>query len=146
MLCPIGSAGSRSAVPSGKSLTHRPQGQMCVGGLRTSVPRTVRVWSAVVDTPHSTQTVSCGLRQEVMTAFGQNVGQNRFWQNKCAFSQLFFVTALGQTTFGQKCCFNGFTLPHLARPHFVFWCFGYVWPNVFLHLVGCVLLFCGCCV
>ena len=36
---------------------------MSVSGLRTSVPLSVRVCSAVADTPHSTQAVSCGSRQ-----------------------------------------------------------------------------------
>ena len=36
---------------------------MSVSGRCTSVPGTVRVWGAVADTPQSTQTVSCGLRQ-----------------------------------------------------------------------------------
>ena len=53
----------RAALPSGKQLTHQPQGQMSVSGLCTSAPGTVRVWSTVADTPQSTQTVSCGLRQ-----------------------------------------------------------------------------------
>ena len=43
----------RAALPCGKLLTHRPQGQMGVSGLYTSVPGTVRVWSAVADTPQS---------------------------------------------------------------------------------------------
>ena len=38
---------------------------MTVSGLRTSVPGSVRVWSAVADTPQSTQTVSCGSRQRL---------------------------------------------------------------------------------
>ena len=41
----------RAALRSGKQLTHRPQCQMSVSGLRTSVPGTARVWSAVADTP-----------------------------------------------------------------------------------------------
>ena len=36
---------------------------MGVSGLCTRVPGTVQVWSTVADTPQSTQTVSCGLRQ-----------------------------------------------------------------------------------
>ena len=65
MTCPSGSTVSqaerpcRAALPSGKQLTHPPQGQMGVSGLCTSVPGTVRVWSRVADTPQSTQTVSC---------------------------------------------------------------------------------------
>ena len=51
----------RAAVPSGKFLTHRPQGPKSVSGLCASVPGTVRVWSAVADTPQSTQTVSRGV-------------------------------------------------------------------------------------
>ena len=54
---------AEQAVPSGGQLTHQPQGQMSVRGLCTSVPGTARVWSAVGDTPQSTQAVSCGLRQ-----------------------------------------------------------------------------------
>ena len=46
-------------------LTHQSQGQMSVSGLRTRVPGSVRVWSAVADTPQSTQTVSCGSRQRL---------------------------------------------------------------------------------
>ena len=68
-----------------------------------------------------------------MTAFGTK---------KKAFGQLFFVTAAGQTSFGQKWCFNVLTVlgrPHLARICIL--CFGHVWSNVFLHLVGCVPLF-----
>ena len=38
---------------------------MNVSGLCTSVPGTVRDGSAVADTPQSTQTVSCGLRQRL---------------------------------------------------------------------------------
>ena len=38
---------------------------MSVSGLRTSVPGSVRVWSAVADTPQSTQAVSCGSRQRL---------------------------------------------------------------------------------
>ena len=53
----------------------------------------------------------------VMTAFGQT-----------AFG-VSMLTAFGQTAFGQNLCF---------------WCFGDVRSNVFLHLVGCVPLFCGC--
>ena len=36
--------------------------------------------------------------------------------------------------------------PDRLWPEFVFSCFGHVWSNVFLQLVGCVPLFCGCCV
>ena len=54
----------------------------------------------------------------VMTAFGQtSFGKNPY------LASCFFVTAFGQTAFGQNLCF------------------GHVWSNV-----GCVTLFCGCCV
>ena len=69
---------SRAAVPSGKQLTHRPQSQMSVSGLCTRVPGTARVWSAAADTPQSTQTVSCGLRQRLIGGRGPE---------KCFFSQ-----------------------------------------------------------
>ena len=36
----------RAALPSGKQLTHQPQGQMGASRLCTNVPGTVRVWSA----------------------------------------------------------------------------------------------------
>ena len=50
--------------PSGRAerqTTH----SMSVSGPCTRVPRTVRVWCAVADTPQSTQAVSCGSRQRL---------------------------------------------------------------------------------
>ena len=70
----------------------------------------------------------------IKTAFGQN----HIWpQKETAFGELFFVTAFGQTAFGQKWCFIVLTAFGQNR----IWCFGHVWLNVFLHWLGVFLCF-----
>ena len=65
-----------------------------------------------------------------MTAFGQTAfGQNRFLAQKIRNWPTVFCDRIW---------------PERIWPKIVFWCFGHVWLNVFLHLVGCVPLFCGC--
>ena len=60
------------------------------------------------------------------------LSQNRIWPKPQVAQKI----SIWPHPFGPK-CFDR------IWPEFVFW---HVWSNVFLHLVGYVLLFCGCCV